>query len=223
MEIHSSRVKKTTPAARQFVAPNSDSIAGVMLAAPEMTFRPRSERHGTSAHVAEGIYVFPTKPDRSDPVGAAMLGAQVSSVLKLITEQLGTAVHPHLGTGVRAGWIAVGAMSLFNRAKAGELAWHQVALEGGGLAVDALLAADDAIAGDTRLGGDWAEGVGFLLEAAKDACDGGDTNQFVMDKVIDQSLPAACTHKLLSLALASQSPADEFSALKATPMKVQVR
>ena len=208
---------KLTTASRAAVA-TRENVAGVILAAPEMTFQSSSGVGEAIGTIGQGMYVFPASPHASDP-----LKSEIAGLAKMMSVQLAAGLHPHLGTGVRAGWLVVGAISLLGRVKENDLPWIEVALEGGELAIETLNVASSVLPESVQFNTDWTEGTSILLQATKHASEGGDASQFVMAKTLDQSMPLEYTRKLLSLALAAQHPNSELERVKAKKIDVKVQ
>lgn len=219
MQITSTKLAQKTVASKTQDQP----LSGVIVAVPETKFShwvPGSQNTTGVAmpgRLPEGIYVFPAQPGAKDPLNAVIAG-----LAKTLSVQLASSIHPHLGTGVRAGWVVFGAISLFDRVSSGGIPWHEVAVEGGELAVEAFGAASATLPDDFQLGPEWTEGAGLLLEATKHVAGGGDANQFVFEKTLDQSLSGEVTRKFISLAIAAQNPDPTFKALTASPIGVKV-
>ncbi|MCA9138485.1 MAG: hypothetical protein KDB00_17055 [Planctomycetales bacterium] len=195
---------------------NCFGSTGQAVTGQTVTGQTTAGRLPAGMHLPAGMYVFPTPAGAGNPLNELIVG-----LAKAFSVQLAASIHPHVGTGVRAGWIVFGAVSLFKRASQENIPWHEVALEGGELAVDALATANAALPNDFQFSADWTEGAGLLLAATKHAADGGDANQFVFNKAIDQTLPAELARKFVSLAIAAQHPDPKFGALSVIPIDIK--
>lgn len=190
--------------------------AGVILAVNRSAWK-QPPPLGPGGHVDGAMYVFRAKAAASDP-----LASEVAELAKKLSTSLADQVHPHLGTGLRIGWTVVGAISLLNRASSGNLAWHEVALRGGQLGLDAYCAANSALPDAYQWNTDWCEGVSCLIEATQHVSSGGDAQQFVLSKAVEQPTAVEPLQQLLSMAVAAEHPHADYSFAAANPIDVTI-
>ena len=195
---------------------SSENISGVIVAVP----RQREGETQSSCNTTRfdpGVYVVPT----SNMANSAWMN-QLSGIAKNISVEVASRIHPHLGTGVRAGWVVVGALSLLEQARDGTVPWHKIALKSGELALESWGLASPALPDGIQLADHWADGLGFLIEATAEAADGNDVGEFVFEKALDQSPPVEFTRQVCSLVAAAHSSQPQFASFVAEPIEVSV-
>ena len=205
---------------------SAEDVAGVVVAVPGKSMFQNNVlgSQGGQFHSGAdlerfdpGVYVIP----KSNLADSALIG-QISGLAKKISIELSSQIHPQLGTGVRAGWIVFGALSLLEQARGGSVPWHKVALKSGELALETWDLASPALPGSVQLAEHWADGLGLLIEATDEAADGNDVGAFVFEKTLDQSAPIEITRQLCSLVAAAQNPQPQFASVFAEPIAVSV-
>lgn len=103
--------------------------------------------------------------------GGDLFDKELRGIAKKLSIQAAAAIHPHVATGVRSGWIAWQAIALWQEIRDNEPSWQTVIFKGGDLALETLSTVNDTLPPSTQIHSGWIDGTELLLKTTESLID----------------------------------------------------